>query len=70
MTVTIIKTLSIDEDLLWKDFIESCLKDFLYDGCEDYTNNEKVYNSLNRDEQEEIVNKLYEDLLKKHLTDD
>jgi hypothetical protein len=64
---TFVKTLSIDENLLWKNFIENCLGDFVYDCWEDYVDNPEVYNSLNGEEEAEIVDKLYKDLLKKAL---
>lgn len=64
---TFVKTLSVDEDLLWKAFIEHYLKDFICDCWGDFVNDEEVYQSMTYDEQEEIENKLYEDLLKKAL---
>jgi len=64
---TFVKTLSVDEDLLWKDFIEEHLKDFICDSWGDYIDDEEVYGSLSYDDHDTIENKLYEDLLKKAL---
>ena len=64
---TFVKTLGVDEDLLWKHFVENHLKDFICDNWGDYVDDEEIYHSLNYDEHEEIENKLYKDLFKKVL---
>lgn len=65
---TFVRTLSVDEDSLWKNFIEEHLKDFICDAWEDYVDDDEVYYSLNSGEREKIEDKLYEHLLKKYLT--